>query len=106
MEIYILNHKSDCAVHNEPAFPKGKCDCDFLGVEDKISEIASHASYDEGSYEAASEAARTMLWECRQAILSQAIKIDTNELADYMAASPLTLRGAARKFLQPKLKGD
>jgi len=20
-------HKSDCAVHNEPAYPKGKCDC-------------------------------------------------------------------------------
>lgn len=22
-----LLHKSDCAVHNEPAYPKGKCDC-------------------------------------------------------------------------------
>lgn len=20
-------HDSDCAVHNEPAYPKGKCDC-------------------------------------------------------------------------------
>ncbi len=20
-------HTSDCAVHNEPAFPRGKCDC-------------------------------------------------------------------------------
>lgn len=20
-------HMSDCAVHNEPAYPKGKCDC-------------------------------------------------------------------------------
>lgn len=21
-------HRSDCAVHNEPAYPKGLCDCD------------------------------------------------------------------------------
>ena len=21
-------HKSDCAVHNEPALPKGQCDCE------------------------------------------------------------------------------
>jgi hypothetical protein len=41
---------------------------------------------------------------CKQAILSQAIKIDTNELADYMAASLLTLRGAVKKFLQSKLE--
>lgn len=25
-------HKSDCAVHNEPAFPKGECDCGAEGV--------------------------------------------------------------------------
>ena len=22
-----LEHASDCAVHNEPAYPKGPCDC-------------------------------------------------------------------------------
>lgn len=22
-----VHHKSDCAVHNEPAVPNGKCDC-------------------------------------------------------------------------------
>jgi len=22
-----FDHESDCAVHNEPAYPKGKCDC-------------------------------------------------------------------------------
>lgn len=25
-----LNHKSDCAVYNEPAYPKGACDCGLL----------------------------------------------------------------------------
>ena len=29
-------HKSDCAVHNEPAYPKGACDCsDALEGTDK-----------------------------------------------------------------------
>ena len=23
----IVKHWSDCAVHNEPAYPKGECDC-------------------------------------------------------------------------------
>jgi len=23
-------HRSDCALHNEPAFPKGRCDCGAL----------------------------------------------------------------------------
>jgi CRISPR/Cas system-associated endonuclease Cas3-HD len=114
MEIYILNHKSDCAVHNEPAFPKGKCDCDFLGAEDKISEISSHASCDEGSYEAASEAARTMLWECKQIILNQAKKVDIDEMvkwwvdaySDRYTLDEIAMRIPFSEFLQSKLKGD
>jgi len=26
-EVYIKTHLSDCAVHNEPTYPKGECDC-------------------------------------------------------------------------------
>ena len=26
-EVNITEHMSDCAIHNEPALPKGKCDC-------------------------------------------------------------------------------
>ena len=26
-EVHINTHLSDCAVHNEPAYPKGECDC-------------------------------------------------------------------------------
>ena len=27
MECLDYTHKSDCSVHNEPAWPKGDCDC-------------------------------------------------------------------------------
>lgn len=26
-----IDHASDCAVHNEPAYPNGKCDCGATG---------------------------------------------------------------------------
>ena len=26
-ECRVVLHASDCAVHNEPAYPKGECDC-------------------------------------------------------------------------------
>jgi hypothetical protein len=26
-ECHVTMHASDCAVHNEPALPKGRCDC-------------------------------------------------------------------------------
>lgn len=29
-----IRHASDCAVHNEPAYPKGPCDCDALAEVD------------------------------------------------------------------------
>lgn len=28
-------HLSDCAVHNEPAFPNGPCDCGAVNVKEK-----------------------------------------------------------------------
>ena len=31
----MLKHKSDCAVHNEPAYPKGECDCGILTEKEK-----------------------------------------------------------------------
>lgn len=32
-----MTHKSDCAVHNEPAYPPGICDC---GAELKVIQLA------------------------------------------------------------------
>ena len=28
-------HKSDCAIYNEPAYPKGKCDCEGITLSQK-----------------------------------------------------------------------
>lgn len=38
-----MNHKSDCAVHNEPAFPKGKCDCGFLLSKEEMVDLIEDA---------------------------------------------------------------
>ena len=46
-------HKSDCAVYNEPAYPKGRCDCgadildearDFLSglISDCLDDLKNH----------------------------------------------------------------
>jgi len=51
-------HKSDCAVYNEPAYPKGRCDCgaDVLGeardflyglVEDCLDDLKTHKCTEE-----------------------------------------------------------
>ena len=39
----MTNHKSDCAVHNEPAMKAGPCDCGA----DSIVEAVARALYDE-----------------------------------------------------------
>ncbi len=38
-----LGHKSDCAVHNEPAMPQGPCDC---GMEDLADKMATQEEND------------------------------------------------------------
>ena len=37
-----VKHKSDCAMHNEPAYPKGVCDCGALveAVENLMDEYS------------------------------------------------------------------
>lgn len=40
-----VQHKSDCAVHNEPALPKGECDCqdrNELTIHDIVSNPVAH----------------------------------------------------------------
>jgi hypothetical protein len=38
----MIDHKSDCAVHNEPAYPAGKCDC---GVDlDELERLHQEAA--------------------------------------------------------------
>ena len=44
------NHASDCAVHSEPAYPAGPCDC-HLSIALRLDELMTH------SYQGSSEAA-------------------------------------------------
>jgi len=44
------NHASDCAVHSEPAYPAGPCDC-HLSIASRLDELMTH------SYQGSSEAA-------------------------------------------------
>jgi len=44
------NHASDCAVHSEPAYPAGPCDC-HLAIALRLDELMTH------SYQGSSEAA-------------------------------------------------
>lgn len=57
-------HASDCAVHNEPAYPAGQCDC-YLSIESRLDEMINHAY--QGSTEAADEI-RQELIECYKAM--------------------------------------
>jgi len=45
-------HASDCAVHSEPAYPAGPCDC-HLSIESRLDQMIKHAY--QGSTEAADE---------------------------------------------------
>ena len=45
-------HASDCAVHSEPAYPAGPCDC-HLSIESRLDEMIKHAY--QGSTDAADE---------------------------------------------------
>ena len=51
-------HASDCAVHNEPAYPAGQCDC-HLSIESRLDELMTHAY--QGSSEAAQEIANELI---------------------------------------------
>lgn len=43
-------HASDCAVHSEPAYPAGPCDC-HLSIESRLDQMIKHAH--QGSTDAA-----------------------------------------------------
>ena len=36
MNNFESHHASDCAIHNEPALPKGKCDCGLHEIHDEL----------------------------------------------------------------------
>lgn len=52
------NHASDCAVHSEPAYPAGPCDC-HLAIALRLDELMTHAY--QGSSEAADKIAAELV---------------------------------------------
>lgn len=52
------NHASDCAVHSEPAYPAGPCDC-HLSIALRLDELMTHAY--QGSSEAADKIAAELV---------------------------------------------
>jgi len=52
------NHASDCAVHSEPAYPAGPCDC-HLSIALRLEELMTHAY--QGSSEAAEKIAAELV---------------------------------------------
>lgn len=53
-----VKHWSDCAVHSEPAYPAGPCDC-HLSIASRLDELMTHAY--QGSTEAADEIAKELI---------------------------------------------
>lgn len=76
MDILVLDiiHKSDCAVHSEPAFPKGKCNCDPFGIRKQIPEIVGKR-YDADPYESAVSACNWLADVYEGFIFSQIQKV-------------------------------
>lgn len=52
------NHASDCAVHSEPAYPAGPCDC-HLAIALRLDELMTHAY--QGSSEEAEKIANELI---------------------------------------------
>lgn len=49
MKIELVTHKSDCAMHNMPAFPSGPCDCAAPRTR-RIPEVAVEAAAKRAHY--------------------------------------------------------
>lgn len=53
-----VKHWSDCAVHSEPAYPAGQCDC-HLSIASRLDELMVHAY--QGSTDVADEIAKELI---------------------------------------------
>lgn len=66
-------HASDCAVHSEPAYPAGLCDC-HLAIASRLDELMTHAY--QGSSEAAQEIANELIEKFDRALHWQNLTIE------------------------------
>ena len=67
------NHASDCAVHSEPAYPAGPCDC-HLSIASRLDELMTHAY--QGSSEAADKIAAELVEKFDKSLRWQNLTID------------------------------
>jgi hypothetical protein len=74
-----LQHKSDCGVHNEPAFPNTGCDCGLWLNSDELHNIVMDY-YDADPLEAASGAAERAMLEQFHRTKSSILEILTQGL--------------------------
>lgn len=68
-----VKHWSDCAVHSEPAYPAGPCDC-HLSIVSRLDELMTHAY--QGSSEAAQEIAKELIEKFDRALHWQNLTIE------------------------------
>ena len=68
-----VKHWSDCAVHSEPAYPAGPCDC-HMSIASRLDELMTHAY--QGSSEAAQEIANELIEKFDRALHWQNLTID------------------------------
>ena len=69
----INGHASDCAVHSEPAYPAGPCDC-HLSIASRLDELMTHAY--QGSTEAADEISKELIEKFDRALHWQNLTIE------------------------------
>lgn len=75
------NHASDCAVHSEPAYPAGPCDC-HLSIAFRLDELMTHAY--QGSSEAADKIAAELVEKFDKSLRWQNLTID--EISEVLGA--------------------
>ena len=76
-----FQHKSDCAVYNEPAYPKGSCDCGLLLDTAERHKIVMFY-YDAGTIDCAEGAVEGVMLEQYIRIL-ETIKWINHTVPDY-----------------------
>ena len=89
------NHASDCAVHSEPAYPAGPCDC-HLAIALRLDELMTHAY--QGSSEAADKIAAELVEKFDKSLRWQNLTID--EISEVLGADIHTEPSGELRFVR------
>ena len=89
------NHASDCAVHSEPAYPAGPCDC-HLSIASRLDELMTHAY--QGSSEAADKIAVELVEKFDKSLRWQNLTID--EISEVLGSDIHTEPSGELRFVR------